>query len=104
MWNIGLKQLCVTVTHHLRQRQLQQSELPPKNGDGQLKFICVDKKADKITHELKSIHVIKTMAVLEVMIVKMWLRELEKDYKTMTWLCCVSEHCIVSCTVLFAKI
>ena len=64
----------------------------------------MDKKADKITYELKSIHVIKTMAVLEVMVIEMWLRELEKDYKTMTWLRCVPEHCIVSCIVLFAKI
>ena len=32
---------------------LTSAKLPPKNEDGQLKFICVDKKADKITYELK---------------------------------------------------
>ena len=32
---------------------LTSAKLPPKNGDGQLKFICVDKNADKITYELK---------------------------------------------------
>ena len=38
---------------------------------------------------------------------KKWLRELEKDYETMTWLHCVvektPEHCTVSCVVLFTK-
>ena len=40
-------------------------------------------------------------------VVKNWLRELEKEYDTITWLCCVveklPEHCLVSCIVLFAK-
>ena len=45
------------------------AKFPPKNGDGQLKFICVDKKADKINILIdKVISIIRTMAALEVMI------------------------------------
>ena len=74
--------------------------MPPKNGDGRLKSICVDKKADKTNILIENnIDVIRTLAVLEVMITLYprvvvaikWLRELEKDYETMTWLCCVVE-------------
>ena len=39
---------------------------------------------------------------------KKWLRELEKDYETINWLCCVVEkmpkHCIESCIVCLPKI
>ena len=47
------------------------AKLPPKSEDGQLKSICVDKKADiiYILIEMKKIiHVIRIMAELEVMI------------------------------------
>ena len=52
----------------------------------------MDKKADKINTLIDTvISIIKTMAVLEVMITviprvvwKKWLRKLEKDYETMT--------------------
>ena len=44
------------------------------------------------------------MVALEVMVTmscsKKWLRQAEKDYETITWLCCVvektPEHCIVT--------
>ena len=40
---------------------LTSAKLPPKNGDGQLKSICVDKKANKINILIrKIIHVIRT--------------------------------------------
>ena len=74
----------------------------------------MDKKADKINILIeKIIRDIRTMAALKVIITlyprvaikSMQLREFEKDYETVTWLCCVvektPEHCIVSC--LFAK-
>ena len=68
--------------------------------------------ADKINILIeKIIHVIRTMAALEVMITlhpRILVKMAEKDYETMTWLCCVvekiPEHCLVSCIVLFAKI
>ena len=48
---------------------LTSAKFPPKSDDGQLKFICVDKKADKINILIdKVISVIRTMAALEVMI------------------------------------
>ena len=58
--------------------------------------------------------IIGTMEALEVIITlhptswsKKWLKELEKDYETVTHLHCVvektPEHCTVSCVVLFAK-
>ena len=48
---------------------LTSAKLPPKNGDGQLKSTCVDKKADKIYILIeKIICIIRTMAALEVMI------------------------------------
>ena len=48
---------------------LTSAKFPPKDDDGQLKFICVDKKADKINILIdKVISVIRTMAALEVMI------------------------------------
>ena len=47
---------------------LTSAKLPPKNEDGQLKSICVDKRADKINILIeKIICIIKTMAALEVM-------------------------------------
>ena len=48
---------------------LTSAKFPPKNDDGQLKFICVDKKADKINILIdKVISLIRTMAALEVII------------------------------------
>ena len=48
---------------------LTSAKFPPKNGDGQLKYICVDRKADKINILIdKVVSVIRTMAALEVMI------------------------------------
>ena len=48
---------------------LTSAKFPPKNDDGQLKLICVDKKADRINTLIdKIISVIRTMAALEVMI------------------------------------
>ena len=61
-----------THTHSLSRdnyNSLTSAKFPPKNDDGQLKFICVDKKADKINIlNDKVISVIRTMAVLEVII------------------------------------
>ena len=62
---------------------LTSAKLPSKNGDGQLKSICVDKKANKISIRIeKIICVIRIMAALKVMITlhprvvcsKKWLR------------------------------
>ena len=88
-------------------------KLLPKNGDGQLKYICVDKKANTINILTeKFIHDIRTMAVLEVMITQHPRAVVKHGWgnlKSMmaTWLCCVvektTEQCIVSCIVLFAK-
>ena len=48
---------------------LTSAKFPPKNDDGQLKFICVDKTADKINILIDIvISVIRTMAALEVMV------------------------------------
>ena len=48
---------------------LTSAKFPPKNDNGQLKFICVDKKADKINILIDNVmSVIRTMAALEVMI------------------------------------
>ena len=45
------------------------NKLLSKNGNGQLKSICVDKNANTINILTeKIIHIIRTMAVLEVMI------------------------------------
>ena len=57
--------------HYIRDNynSLTSAKFPPKYDDGQLKFICVDKKADKINILTdKVISIIKTMAVLEEMI------------------------------------
>ena len=43
--------------------------MPPKNGDGRLKSIYVEEKADKTNILIENnIRVIRTMAVLEVVI------------------------------------
>ena len=48
---------------------LKLAKFQPKNDDGQLKLICVDKKADKINILIDEvISVIRTMAALEVII------------------------------------
>ena len=48
---------------------LTSAKLPPKNEDGQLKSICVDKRTDKINILIeKIVCIIRTMAALEVMI------------------------------------
>ena len=48
---------------------LTSAKLPPKNEDGQLKSICADKRADKISILIeKVICIIRTMVTLEVMI------------------------------------
>ena len=46
---------------------LTSAKLPPKNRDGQLKSMCVDKKADKINKHTY-IRMIRTTALLEVII------------------------------------
>ena len=93
------------------------AKLSPKYRHGQIKCICVDKKADKINILIEKImRIIRAMAALEVMITqhsrvvssKKYMAEVtEKDYETMTWLHRVlekmPEHCIVSCIVLSTK-
>ena len=69
--NYHCQQPCNNHTQACRDNydSLTSAILPPKNEDGQLKSICVDKKANKISMRIeKIICVIRIMAALKVMI------------------------------------